>query len=62
MEKSNHPDYTVPIPFIPETEKDPYEGDKKGVMMKLKQNGLTLVENSTLRNREQLNLNYLNYF
>jgi hypothetical protein len=32
---SNHPDYKVPVPFIPETEKDPDEGDKKGVWMKL---------------------------
>jgi hypothetical protein len=37
MGKGNHPDYKVPIPFIPETEKDPDEGevDKKGVSMKL---------------------------
>jgi hypothetical protein len=35
MEKSNYPDYKVPIPFIPEAEKDPDEGDKKGVLMKL---------------------------
>jgi hypothetical protein len=35
MGKSNHPDYKVPIPFITETEKDPDEGDKKGVSMKL---------------------------
>jgi hypothetical protein len=35
MGKSNYPDYKVPVPFIPETEKDPYEDDKKGVSMKL---------------------------
>jgi hypothetical protein len=35
MGKSNYPDYKVPIPFIPEAEKDPYEGDKKVVSMKL---------------------------
>jgi hypothetical protein len=35
MGESNHPDYKVPLPFIPETEKDPDEGDKKGVSMKL---------------------------
>jgi hypothetical protein len=35
MGKGNHPEYKVPIPFIPETEKDPDEGDKKGVSMKL---------------------------
>jgi hypothetical protein len=35
MGKGNHPDYKVPIPFIPETEKDPDEGDKKGFSMKL---------------------------
>jgi hypothetical protein len=35
MGKSNYPDYKVPVPFIPETEKDPDEGDKKGVSMKL---------------------------
>jgi hypothetical protein len=35
MGKSNHPDYKVPVPFIPETEKDPDEGDKKGVSIKL---------------------------
>jgi hypothetical protein len=27
MGKSNYPDYKVPVPFIPETEKDSYEGD-----------------------------------
>jgi hypothetical protein len=31
MGKSNNPDYMVPVPFIPEAEKDPDEGDKKGV-------------------------------
>jgi hypothetical protein len=30
MGKSNHPDYKVPIPFIPETEKDLDEGEKNG--------------------------------
>jgi hypothetical protein len=35
MGKSNYPDYKVPILFIPETKKDPDEGDKKGVSMKL---------------------------
>jgi hypothetical protein len=35
MGKSNYPYYKVPIPFIPEAEKDPDEGDKKGVLMKL---------------------------
>jgi hypothetical protein len=35
MGKVNHPNYKVPIPFIPETEKDPDDGDKKGVSMKL---------------------------
>jgi hypothetical protein len=35
MGESNYPDYKVPIPFIPEAEKDPDEGDKKGVSMKL---------------------------
>jgi hypothetical protein len=35
MGKINYPDYKVPAPFIPETEKDLYEGDKKGVSMKL---------------------------
>jgi hypothetical protein len=35
MRKSNHPDNKVPVPFIPQTEKDPDEGDKKGVSMKL---------------------------
>jgi hypothetical protein len=35
MGESNHPDYKVPVPFIPETEKDPDEGDKKGFSMKL---------------------------
>jgi hypothetical protein len=35
MGKSNYPDYKVPIPFIPQAEKDPDEGDKKGVSMKL---------------------------
>jgi hypothetical protein len=33
--KSNYPDYKVPVPFTPETVKDPDEGDKKGVSMKL---------------------------
>jgi hypothetical protein len=35
MGKSNYPDYKVPAPFIPESEKDPDEGDKKGFSMKL---------------------------
>jgi hypothetical protein len=35
MGKSNYPDYKVPIPFIPEAEKDPNEGYKKRVSMKL---------------------------
>jgi hypothetical protein len=35
MGKSNFPDYKVPIPFIPEAEKDLDEGDNKGVSMKL---------------------------
>jgi hypothetical protein len=35
MGKSNYPDYKVPIHFIPEAEKDPDEGDKKEVSMKL---------------------------
>jgi hypothetical protein len=35
MGKSNYPDYKVPVPFIPEAEKDPDEGDKKGVLMRL---------------------------
>jgi hypothetical protein len=35
MGKGNHPDYKFPVTFIPETEKDPDEGDKKGVSMKL---------------------------
>jgi hypothetical protein len=35
MGKSNYPDYKVPVPFIPEAEKGPDEGDKKGVSMKL---------------------------
>jgi hypothetical protein len=35
MGKSNYPDYKVPVPFIPEAEKDTDEGDKKGVSMKL---------------------------
>jgi hypothetical protein len=35
MGKSNYPDYKVPVRFIPEAEKDPDEGDKKGVSMKL---------------------------
>jgi hypothetical protein len=35
MGKSNYPDYKVPVPLIPEAEKDPDEGDKKGVSMKL---------------------------
>jgi hypothetical protein len=34
MGKGNHPNYKVPVPFIPETEKDPDDGDKKGVSMK----------------------------
>jgi hypothetical protein len=35
MGKSNYSDYKLPVPFIPEAEKDPDEGDKKGVSMKL---------------------------
>jgi hypothetical protein len=35
MGKSNYPDYKVPVPCIPEAEKDPDEGDKKVVSMKL---------------------------
>jgi hypothetical protein len=35
MGESNQPDYKVPISFTPEREKDPDEGDKKGVLMKL---------------------------
>jgi hypothetical protein len=35
MGECNHPDYKVPIPFVPETEKDPDEVDKKGFSMKL---------------------------
>jgi hypothetical protein len=35
MGESNYPDYKVPVPFIPETAKDPDEGDNKGVLMKL---------------------------
>jgi hypothetical protein len=35
MGKSNYTDNKVPVPFIPETEKDPDEGDKKGDSMKL---------------------------
>jgi hypothetical protein len=35
MGKINYPDYKVPVPFIPEAEKDPDEGDKKGVSIKL---------------------------
>jgi hypothetical protein len=35
MGKSNHPNFKVPVPFIPEMEKDPDKGDKKGVSMKL---------------------------
>jgi hypothetical protein len=35
MGKGNHPDYKVPVTFIHETEKDPDDGDKKGVSMKL---------------------------
>jgi hypothetical protein len=35
MGKSNDPAYKVPVPFIPEAEKNPDEGDKKGVSMKL---------------------------
>jgi hypothetical protein len=33
--KGTHPDYKVPVPFIPETEKDRDEGDNKWVSMKL---------------------------
>jgi hypothetical protein len=35
MGKSKYLDYKVPVPFIPEAKKDPDEGDKKGVSMKL---------------------------
>jgi hypothetical protein len=35
MGENNHPDYKFPIPFIPEMEKDPDEGEKRGVSMKL---------------------------
>jgi hypothetical protein len=35
MGESNYPYHKVTIPFIPETEKDQDEGDKKGVSMKL---------------------------
>jgi hypothetical protein len=35
MGESNHPDFKVPVPFIPEIEKDPDEGYKKRVSMKL---------------------------
>jgi hypothetical protein len=35
MRKGNHPDYKVPILLIPEMEKDPDEGDKKGVFINL---------------------------
>jgi hypothetical protein len=35
MGKGNHPNYNVPVPFIPEMEKDPDEGAKKVVPMKL---------------------------
>jgi hypothetical protein len=35
MGKSTHPNYTVLVTFIPDTDKDPDEGDKKGVSMKL---------------------------
>jgi hypothetical protein len=35
MGESNYPDYKVHVSFIPEMEKDPDEGDKKGVSMKL---------------------------
>jgi hypothetical protein len=35
MGESNYPDNKVPVPFIPETEKDPDEGDNKPVSMKL---------------------------
>jgi hypothetical protein len=35
MGNSNHPDYKVSMPFIPDTEKDLDEGDKKGFSMKL---------------------------
>jgi hypothetical protein len=35
MGKGNHPVYKVPVPFIPEMEKDLDEGDNKGVSMKL---------------------------
>jgi hypothetical protein len=31
MGEINHPDYKVPVPFIPQMEEDPDEGDKKGV-------------------------------
>jgi hypothetical protein len=35
MGKGDYPYYKVPVPFIPEEEKDPDEGNKKGVSMKL---------------------------
>jgi hypothetical protein len=35
MGGSNHPDYKVPVPFIPEMENYLDEGDRKGVFMKL---------------------------
>jgi hypothetical protein len=35
MGESNYTDYKVPVPFIPETEKDTDEGDKKVILMKL---------------------------
>jgi hypothetical protein len=35
MGKRNYPDYKVHVPFLPETEKDPYGVDKKRVLMKL---------------------------
>jgi hypothetical protein len=35
MGKRNYPYYKVPVPFIPQTEKDPDEGDNKEVSMKL---------------------------
>ena len=35
MGKGQNPDYKVPVPFVPENDKEPDEGDKKGVSMKL---------------------------
>jgi hypothetical protein len=48
MGGNNYPDYKVSVPFIPEAGKDPDEGDKKGVSMKLTldTNG-TFIDNPT---------------